>query len=56
MEAVSREELAAKRAAKKAAFNTEYDAGVAPPHGLCQMSSLSWWFFSENGVPIPRWV
>lgn len=28
MEAVSREELAAKRAAKKAAFNTEYDAGV----------------------------
>ena len=41
MEAVSREELAAKRAAKKAAFNTEYDAGVARPHGLCRMSPLS---------------
>lgn len=42
MEAVSREELAAKRAAKKAAFNTEYDAGAARPHGLCRILSLSW--------------
>ena len=43
MEAVSCEELAAKRAAKKAAFNTEYDAGVARPRGLRRMSPLSPW-------------
>ena len=41
MEAVSHEELAAKRAAKKAAFNTEYDAGVARPMDSAPHSAVA---------------